>query len=108
MRVLIFLSALILSFSARADTGVFPLRIVIACAPEADALRDVLSRRHGEAVVLQGTMPAGQRVEIWASPDGASWTITAAMPSGALCILSGGSDLRVVPPPPAEIPGEKT
>ena len=96
------------SSPVRAEIDVFPFQVVIACALDSDALRDVLARKHGEAVVLQGTMSAGQVVEIWTSPDGASWTITATLSSGTICLLSGGDDLKTVPPAPADAPKERT
>lgn len=59
------------------------------CAPR-DRVIAQLSERFGEARQSIG-MAAGDRVvEMFASPDTGTWTITMTMPSGLTCIIGAG------------------
>ena len=104
----LFLAVLLLTSAARVEVAVHLLHIGIACANDAAGLRDMLARRHGEAVVLRGAMSAGQAVEVWSTPDGASWTVVTALLDGTLCLLAAGTGLEAVAPPRLDAPKKRT
>ncbi len=67
------------------------------CARDAQSATDVLNKKHGEAPVAQGINAAGALVQVWRTADGATWTITIAIPGGPVCVLAQGKDWRAFP-----------
>ncbi len=62
-----------------------------------DQLEALLNQRYGETPVAQGLAQNGWLTEVYASPDGATWTIVVTTPQGLSQIRSAGShwsDLR--------------
>jgi hypothetical protein len=64
------------------------------CLPYA-ALADQLSRTYGEAPAsagLTGGADTARRmmVEVWSSPDGATWTLVLRRPDGIACLMASG------------------
>lgn len=62
-----------------------------------------LADRYGEAPVSFGMRTNGEVVQVFASPQGGTWTIVSTQPSGLACILAAGKgwdkpSLKVVDP----------
>ena len=61
-----------------------------------------LADRYGEAREAIGLASNGAVIEVFASADGATWTITATMASGMTCLVASGEHYeRLVETPPA-------
>ena len=67
------------------------------------ALVAALARRHGERQRALGVTPGGAALELWAAPDGATWTLLLTVPGGLACLLAAGDDWMTTP---ATAPGE--
>jgi len=57
-----------------------------------DAIIGSLAQRHGEQVVATGLAATGAFVEVFASPEGKTWTVLVVLPSGLACIKAVGTD----------------
>lgn len=69
------------------------------CIPYA-LVTDALKKRHGEVRIGRGLTEGGggATVEIWAHPDGKTWTIFIVSPDGALaCPAAVGVDYKAEP-----------
>ncbi|MBK8909143.1 MAG: hypothetical protein IPM60_15040 [Rhodospirillales bacterium] len=60
-----------------------------------------LSGEYGEAVVGQGVNETGVVMQMWGNAETGTWTITALLPDGQLCLLAagGGFEVPAVRPP---------
>ena len=68
-----------------------------ACGPH-DAVRAALAERYGE--VRQGLGLSGNTlIELYAAPDGRTWTLTVTRPDGTTCLIASGSDYEVARDP---------
>lgn len=56
-----------------------------------------LGKKYSEAPIAQGVNVAGALVQVWSTVDGATWTLTIAIPGGPVCLLAQGTDWRAVP-----------
>ncbi len=74
------------------------------CGPH-DVIIERLARNYQEQPVASGVNAVGVLVEVFATPDGATWTIVVVQPSGWTCYVSSGEGWRKYP---VEVPGEKT
>jgi hypothetical protein len=63
------------------------------CAP-LEQLSQVLREDHREVPVAMGDAPRG-RIVVFASPDGASWTILIVNPTGVACVAADGVRWRL-------------
>ena len=67
------------------------------CAPagpvEAGLLKD-----HKEAPIMQGLSSTGHLAQIFATPDGKTWTLLFRTPDGLLCPVDTGEGWQPVPP----------
>ena len=61
------------------------------CAPR-DVVIDRLANQFGETRRGLGVGTKNRVVEIFASPDSGSWTITVTMPNGTTCLIASGQD----------------
>ena len=59
------------------------------CLP-AEAMRDELAAQYGQAPVGAGLTGTGQLLELWASADGASWTVLVTSVRGVSCVAARG------------------
>lgn len=59
------------------------------CAPR-DAVLQRLAERYGESRRSIGLAPQGRVVEVFASGDSGSWTITVTLPNGVTCLVASG------------------
>lgn len=59
------------------------------CAPR-DHVIDRLSERFGEARQSIGVTSGNRVVEMYASPETGTWTITMTLPTGITCIIGAG------------------
>lgn len=59
------------------------------CA-ERDKIVERLADKYGESRQALGLGAQGAMVEIFASEDSGSWTITVTMPNGATCLMATG------------------
>jgi hypothetical protein len=61
-----------------------------------------LADRYGEAREAIGLASNGAVIEVFASADGATWTITATLASGMTCLVASGEHYeRLLETPPA-------
>jgi hypothetical protein len=67
------------------------------CLP-ADDMREALARA-GEEPAGVGLTAAGHMLEVWASPDGRTWTILVTGAGGVSCIAAHGHSYAPVRPP---------
>lgn len=70
------------------------------CAPRAD-IAGRLGELFAERPVALGLDAAGKLVEVFASPDGATWTMLATFPDGASCVVATGRFWQQHAPPVA-------
>lgn len=67
-----------------------------ACAPH-DVISGGLKAKYGETVQSRGLDGQGRLVEVYASDETGSWTITYTLPDGMTCLVASGSDFsRIV------------
>src|ERR671919_860797 len=66
--------------TARADS---------ACASH-EAVSKQLEQRHAEVPVAMGLAASGKLLQVFASADGASWTVVLIEPDGTNCIAASG------------------
>ncbi len=55
-----------------------------------DALADVLKDQHREEPVSLGLTEDGRAAELFASPDGKTWTFVLTTPTGIACVFATG------------------
>lgn len=60
-----------------------------ACAPR-DVVLDRLASKFGESRQSIGLGPNNQMVEVFASADTGTWTITVTRPTGVTCLIASG------------------
>lgn len=75
------------------------------CAPRENVV-DQLSERFGEARQSIGMASQGRVVEMYASPETGTWTLTMTLPTGMTCIIGAGQSFERVDEPvtPAGMP----
>lgn len=66
------------------------ITLVASCALTA-LTHGVLVDRYGEAPQIALMQQDGAIIEVWAAPDGATWTILKTTPDGLSCMLSSGA-----------------
>jgi len=71
------------------------------CAPR-DVQTKWLAQSHKETPVGRGVTASGNLVEVYASPDGASWTLLATDPRKISCIIGAGVAWRHLEAAPQE------
>ena len=72
-----------------------------------DRVSEYLSGDFKEAPVVFGIQTDGQLLQVFASADGATWTVVITAPSGLSCIVADGTKLGFLPfvaPEPAGDP----
>lgn len=72
-----------------------------ACGPR-DRVLDWLTATYREAPIAAGVTGAGDLVEVYASADGATWTILVTSPGGRSCLVGAGEDWRALVRPHQE------
>jgi hypothetical protein len=75
-----------------------------SCVNRADLLKH-LADKYQEVPAAVGLADNGSLLEVFASLDGGTWTVTVSMPNGVSCMIATGQnwrDLPRVPPKPAE------
>jgi hypothetical protein len=95
------------------QTRVLAALIALLAAPAADAqgthtmicgARDQivaqLSSRYGEQVRSIGLAPRNRIVEVFASDETGSWTITITSADGTTCLMASGGYFETLPPTP--------
>lgn len=65
----------------------------LSCVPR-KAVTDQLARRYGERLIATGETASGPLVELYAAPDGKSWTLVLALPDGRACLMAAGDGWR--------------
>jgi len=61
-----------------------------------DAVIDRLATKYGESRQSIGLAPQGRVVEVFASDDTGTWTITVTMPNGVTCLVASGQSFERV------------
>jgi hypothetical protein len=86
--------------------AVLPAQAV--CLPRAELARH-LAERFGEAAVAAGLAADGAVLEVFATPDGDSWTIAVTVPGGPSCVVAVGRQWQARPasPGPGAVPGRE-
>ena len=66
-----------------------------------------LTTKYGESRQSIGMAPQGRVVEVFASEETGTWTITVTMPSGITCLVASGQNYENLDelPAPSGIPG---
>jgi hypothetical protein len=72
------------------------MAIAPACHSHAD-LAAMLNQKYSEAPSAVGVQANGHLVEVFASSDGASWTIVVTRPDGWSCIVAVGENWEMLP-----------
>lgn len=62
-----------------------------SCAPYAEQARQ-LAERFGETVVGVGVLPDGVVIELFATPDGGTWTLLLRPDADRACLAAAGTD----------------
>lgn len=93
MRRLLILAALALPAPAVAQTR---------CMPASD-MADWLGK-HGEHILLRGTVGPTAAYGIWVDEEDGSWTIVRYSPDGLACALAYGFDAEIIETKPG-VPG---
>lgn len=75
-----------------------------SCAPRDDMIAH-LSETYGESLMAGGVRDAQAMIEVWASPDGATWTLLLTYATGLSCIYAAGTDWVGAAPLPVGVPG---
>lgn len=70
----------------------------VECYPR-DALVAGLAEQYGEARRGWGLMSTGQVMEVWASEETGTWTVTMSLPNGLICPIASGHDYEVLDDP---------
>ena len=83
-----------------------PLLSLTACAPsyaatcaERQTVIDRLSGRYGERVQSMGLGANNGIVEVFASDETGTWTITVTMPNGITCLVASGQAYETITQP---------
>ena len=61
-----------------------------------DAVIDRLAERYGESRRSIGLAPLGRVVEVFASTETGTWTITVTMPNGVTCLVASGQAYETI------------
>lgn len=67
-----------------------------------EAVERILRDKYQEQVVAAGITGQGHRIEIFASDDGASWSVVISTARGMACLAASGRNWRAVEPKPIE------
>ncbi|MEM9320601.1 MAG: hypothetical protein AAGA70_16575 [Pseudomonadota bacterium] len=73
------------------------------CAERA-LIIDTLENRYGETAVSLGLGPGNRVVELFASEETGTWTITVTSVNGTTCLVASGDSYTVVVPTPVGEP----
>jgi hypothetical protein len=71
----------------------FPALAQLSCAPR-KAVTDQLAHQYGERLIATGETASGSLVELYAAPDGKSWTLVLALSDGRACLMAAGDGWR--------------
>jgi hypothetical protein len=63
-----------------------------------DKIADALSKQYGEAAHAMGLAEDDTVMEIYASKDTGTWTLTVTMPNGMTCLVATGKNFETVSP----------
>ncbi|MEQ9015935.1 MAG: hypothetical protein RLO38_15605 [Roseovarius confluentis] len=84
----------------KAETAVLTTALFVGMASSAlaqgqtcgarDAVIERLAERYGESRQSIGMAPEGRVVEVFASLESGTWTITVTMPNGMTCLVASG------------------
>ncbi len=85
------------------------LAALTACAPAhattcaaRDAVLERLSQHYGETVQSMGLASNNGILEVFASPETGTWTITVTLPNGMTCLVASGEAYESVAVPPGD------
>ena len=73
-----------------------PVHAQAKCGPR-DQIVERLGDKYNERMVSGGLSSATKLVEIWATEDGATWTILLTEATGRTCIMAAGKDWLDMP-----------
>lgn len=96
-----FLAAPALALAA-ALLGSKALALPPPCAPRGEVVA-ALQNQFGERVVARGLSGDGAMVELFATPDGATWTIVITLPGNVSCPGGAGRAWQAVVPSPKKM-----
>ena len=64
-----------------------------------EAVLDRLAERYGESRQSIGMAPQGRVIEVFASLETGTWTITVTLPSGVTCLVASGQSYEALDEP---------
>jgi hypothetical protein len=64
-----------------------------------DQVLPVLQQKYGEARLGMGLVGTAQMMEIFTNPETGTWTITASLPDGLMCLVASGEHFEVIVEP---------
>lgn len=73
------------------------LHAAAQCAPH-DTVAAQLAKSFGEQPSSMGLAQDNTVMELYASPDHGTWTITVTLPSGLTCLVAAGQNFETVKP----------
>ncbi len=85
--------ALIAASPALAQTEVLEL----TCTSR-EAVVKFLGEKHGERVTVRGFIDEASLLEVFSTPDGATWTVVLTLASGRSCMVASGENWEKVSP----------
>ena len=97
MKSVNLLAASALAVWALPDTASAQNRPICA---ERDVIVGTLATRYGETAVSLGLGPGNRVVEVFASEETGTWTITVTSVNGTTCLVASGDSYTVVAPIP--------
>ena len=74
----------------KAETAVLTTALFVGMASSALAQGQTCGARDGESRQSIGMAPEGRVVEVFASLESGTWTITVTMPNGMTCLVASG------------------
>ncbi|MEM1272892.1 MAG: hypothetical protein AAGF88_03690 [Pseudomonadota bacterium] len=97
MKPVRLLAAVLLAFGVTPQTAAAQNRPICA---ERDVIVGTLATRYGETAVSLGLGAGNRVVEVFASEETGTWTITVTSVNGTTCLVASGNSYTVVPPTP--------
>ncbi len=90
------ISAILLATSQLRGQEAPPPRAAGNCGDRAEIVA-ALTEQYGEARQAIALTHARQVVELFAAPDGGSWTLIITFPTGESCLISAGDGIELTP-----------
>ena len=77
--------------------------IAASCGSRVEIVAQLLAK-YGESQIGRGLDAQGSILELYAKPDGSSWTVLTANADGSACVRDAGQNWQIAPPLPVGAP----